>query len=62
MNKINPVVFKNKFSIEILPEETLLGVKTVNCDVLCEDDVYRPVSGFEIGLIFFTFSYVNMSV
>ena len=62
MNKINPVLFKNKFSLQILPTETLLGIKTVNCEVLCEDDIYRPIVGFEIGLIFFTFSYVNMSI
>lgn len=60
MNKINPIIFKNKISIEMLPTQTLLGIKTISCEVLCEDDVYRPVSGIEIGLIFFTFSYVNM--
>jgi hypothetical protein len=48
--------------LQILPTETLLGIKTVNCEVLCEDDIYRPIVGFEIGLIFFTFSYVNMSI
>ncbi len=61
MNKINPVVFKNKFSVQILPTETLLGIKTISCEVLCDDDVYRPISGIEIGLIFLTLSYVNMS-
>ena len=61
MNKINPIIFKNKISIEMLPIQTLLGIKTISCEVLCEDDVYRPVSGIEIGLIFFTFSYINMS-
>tara|TARA_B110000090_G_scaffold190037_1_gene221459 strand:- start:510 stop:698 length:189 start_codon:yes stop_codon:yes gene_type:complete len=61
MNKINPVVFKNKFTVEILPAETLLGIKTVSCEVLCQDDVYRPITGIEIGFVFFTFSYVNMS-
>ena len=62
MNKINPVVFKNRFSVQILPTETLFGIKTVSCDVLCEDNVYRPITGIEIGLVFFTFSYVNMSI
>ena len=61
MNKINPIVFKNKFSVQILPTETLLGIKTISCEVLCDDDVYRPISGIEIGLIFLTLSYVNMS-
>jgi len=60
MNKIDPIIFKNKFAITFLPAETLLGIKTVNCEVLCEDDQYRWVSGLEIGFIFFTFSYVNM--
>jgi hypothetical protein len=60
MEKINPLVFKNKISLEILPTETLFGLKTVKCEVLCEDDEYRPVIGIEIGFIFFTISYVNM--
>ena len=61
MNKIKPIVFKKKFAVQILPTETLLGIKTVSCEVLCEDDIYRPIKGIEIGFVFFTFSYVNMS-
>jgi hypothetical protein len=60
MNQVNPLIFKNKFSIEFFPTETLLGIKTVNCEVLCEDDKYRWVNGIEIGFIFFTFTYANM--
>jgi|TARA_B100000780_G_C20916115_1_gene364848 hypothetical protein len=60
MEKVNPLVFKNKIAIEILPTETLFGIKSINCEVLCEDDEYRKVLGVEIGLIFFTISYVNM--
>jgi hypothetical protein len=60
MNQIDPLIFKNKFSIEFLPTETLFGLKTVNCEVLCEDNEYRWVSGIEVGFIFFTLSYVNM--
>jgi|TARA_R110000787_G_scaffold38196_2_gene96454 hypothetical protein len=60
MKKTNPLVFKNKINLELLPKETLLGLKMINCEILCEDDKYRPVYGIEIGLIFFTFSYVNM--
>jgi hypothetical protein len=60
MNKVDPIIFKNKFSIEFLPTETLLGLKTINCEVLCEDNEYRWVNGIEIGLIFFTFTYANM--
>ena len=60
MNKVDPIIFKNKFSIEFLPTETLVGLKTINCEVLCEDNEYRWVNGIEIGLIFFTFTYANM--
>ena len=60
MKKVNPLIFKNKLSIELLPTETLIGIKTVNCQVLCEDDVYRDVIGIEIGFIFFTITFVNM--
>jgi hypothetical protein len=62
MNKVNPLVFKNKLSVEFLPTETLLGIKTVNCEVLCDDDKYRWVNGLEIGLIFLTISYVNIKL
>jgi hypothetical protein len=62
MNKVNPLVFKNKLSVEFLPTETLLGIKTVNCEVLCDDDIYRWVNGLEIGLIFLTISYVNIKL
>ncbi len=61
MNKIDPIQFKNKFSIEFFPTETLLGIKAVNCEVLCTDEKYRPVTGIEVGLIFLTLSYVNIS-
>ena len=60
MNKVDPIIFKNKFSIEFLPTETLLGLKTINCEVLCVDNEYRWVNGIEIGLVFFTFTYANM--
>jgi hypothetical protein len=62
MNKVNPLVFKNKLSVEFLPTETLFGLKTVNCEVLCDDDKYRWVNGLEIGLIFLTISYVNIKL
>jgi hypothetical protein len=61
MKKVNPAIFKNKLAIEFLPTETLIGLKLVNCEVLCDDNTYHPVIGIEIGFIFFTFSYVNMS-
>ena len=61
MKKVNPLIFKNKLAIEFLPTETLLGIKIVNCEVLYEDDIYRPVLGVEFGLIFFTISFANMT-
>ena len=61
MSKVNPLIFKRRINVEFLPTETLLGIKTINCEVLCEDDKYRPVIGFEIGLIFLTLSLANMS-
>jgi hypothetical protein len=60
MEKANPLVFKNKISLELLPTETLFGLKIINCEILCEDDKYRAVSGIEIGFIFFIITYVNM--
>jgi hypothetical protein len=60
MNKVNPLIFKNKIALELLPTETLFGLKIINCEVLCEDDKYRKVYGVEIGFIFFTISYVNI--
>lgn len=60
MNKINPLIFRNRFNVEFLPTEPILGLKLINCEVLCEDDRYRLVTGLEIGFIFFTVSYANM--
>jgi len=60
MQEVNPLQFKNKFSIEFLPTETLFGIKLINCEVLCTDKKYRPVMGIEVGLIFLTVSYVNL--
>jgi hypothetical protein len=60
MKKVNPLIFKNKFNIEFLPTETLLGIRMINCEILCEDDLYRPVIGIEIGFIFFNIAYIKM--
>lgn len=60
MEQPNPMTFKHKFSLEILPTETLLGAKLINCDVLCDDKQYHSVIGIELGFIFFTISYVNL--
>lgn len=60
MSNINKNTFSHKLHLEFLPLETLLGVKVVNREILCEDNLYRPIIGFEIGLIFFTFGYGHM--
>jgi hypothetical protein len=60
MEKVNPLIFKNKVSIELLPTETLFGLKLINCEILCDDDKYHSVYGIEMGFIFFTISYANM--
>jgi len=62
MKKIDQLQFKTKFSIEILPTETLLGIKAINCEVLCKDDIYRSLGGIEIGFVFFTISFVKLFV
>ncbi len=62
MNKINPHVFKYRFDISFFPNETLFGIKTVNCEVLCDDDKYRHVYGIELGYIFFTISFININL
>jgi hypothetical protein len=60
MNKVDKVMFDHKVDVTFLPKEPLFGIKGINCEVLCIDDVYRPVYGFEIGLLFFKFSYVHL--
>jgi len=62
MKKIDQLQFKSRFNIEFLPTQTLMGVKIINCEVLCEDDEYRPMGGIEIGFIFFTVSFVKLLV
>ena len=60
MDKINQETFSNKFSIEFLPTEMLIGIRVVNCKVLCDDKKYRPVLGLELGFIFFKLTFVKM--
>ena len=61
MNEVDPIQFKNRFSVEFLPTETLFGMKLVNCEVLCTDKIYRPVTGIEIGLIFIAITAMELS-
>ncbi len=60
MDKITKDTFHNRFHIEFLPTEMLVGLKLVNCEVMCEDGNYRPVQGIELGLIFLKISFVHM--
>lgn len=60
MDKINEETFSTKFSIEFLPTEMLVGIRVVNCKVLCDDKKYRPVLGLELGFIFFKLTFVKM--
>jgi len=60
MHNINQNTFKHKVHVEFFPRETLFGISLVNREILCEDDLYRPIVGFEIGLVFFKFGYGHM--
>lgn len=60
MDKINKETFSTKFSIEFLPTEMLIGIRVINCKVLCDDKKYRPVLGLELGFIFFKLTFVKM--
>jgi len=48
----------------VLPNETLIGFKTINCTIKCEDEKFRPFYGLEIGFLFFTIqiTYVSWKV
>jgi len=61
MTPINKETFSKNISIELLPLEMLIGVRFINCKVLCDDEKYRPVIGLELGFIFFklTFAYMK---
>jgi|688.fasta_scaffold08951_12 hypothetical protein len=61
MNTITPENFKHKIYLEFFPRETLLGVKTINTSILCNDDEFRPIAGLEFGFIFFKICYAHMS-
>lgn len=52
---------KNSFHFQILPSEVLLGVKTINSQVVLEDDKISPCYGIEIGFIFITLLYMRIA-
>ena len=41
-------------SFNVLPNESLLGIKTINCTIKCEDNQFRPFYGLELGFLFAT--------
>lgn len=61
MEKVNKTTYQRKIYFNLLPPEILFGFKTLNCKVLTEDDVYRPMYGLEIGFIFFTITFLHIS-
>ena len=64
MNTISKNQNRLGFYFNILPNETLLGFKTINCTVKCEDEKFRPFYGLEIGFLFFTIqiTYVDWKI
>jgi hypothetical protein len=61
MSNITKEVFNHKVNLTFLPTEPLIGLNIHNCEVLCADEEFRPLFGIEIGLLFFTLSYTNIS-
>jgi hypothetical protein len=57
---IDKVDFHNQFSFSFLPTEPLIGLRLINCHVLCSNDSYSPVRGLELGLLFFKFSFIKV--
>ena len=45
------------FHFNLLPPESLLGFRTINCEVRCKDNEWRALKGLEIGLLFFTITF-----
>ena len=45
------------FHFNLLPPESLLGFKTINCEVRCKDEEWRALRGLEIGFLFFTLTF-----
>jgi len=60
MDSVTKDTFYHRFSLELLPQQMLIGLRVINCKVCCDDDVYRPVIGIELGFIFFKIAYTHM--
>ena len=51
----------HSFNCELLPREPLIGIKIMNCQLVDDDGIDRPMFGIEIGLLFLIISYVNVN-
>lgn len=61
MSNVTKEVFNHKVGLTLLPAEPLVGLKIHNAEVLCADEKFRPLIGIELGFLFFTFSYTNVT-
>ena len=60
-NKAKKDSIRHRFFVELFPSEALFGIKIRNCELLCDDDIMRPLIGIQFGLIFITFEYGNLA-
>lgn len=60
MNKVKPGDFSHSFYAKLNLHEFLLGISFKPLEVLCDDNQFRTLNTFEIGLFFFTFGYANL--
>lgn len=61
MSNLTKEVFNHKVTIQFLPAEPLVGLNIHNTQVICADEKARPLFGLELGFLFFTLSYTNVS-
>ena len=61
MSNVTQEVFNHKVTLTLLPKEPLIGFNFHNTQVLCADKKLRPLFGIEIGLLFFKFTYTNIT-
>ena len=60
MKKNKNKMLSREYNVEIMPKEPLLGIKFINCRLVCDDNVERPLFRIEIGILFLLFSYTNV--
>ncbi len=51
---------KNTFHLLFLPQEILIGINIINAQTVFNDDKIHNVYGFELGFLFFKFSYMRI--